>query len=284
MEITEKEFDLPQPYKEKKKNWTAVLGSDCHCTTGEQTNFGKKYTWVKMEEPNIEGLKLALLDNYPISVTPHYSNESPPPGIPPLFIKQIEIDKAKYCGQNEPLTSQFHPYLNTFIGGRGTGKSTIIEFMRIVMRRENELRGSLKKTFDEFNNVPLKRNDKGALTKETTVKLHYIKNGQEFILQWDNEGKKTSVQLIKDGIPTPEERDIPKSFPIKIFSQNSRKKNWKTTGKVPKKLKTCSKKRKTTFVHWIFPSNTSMETTKSGPRYWKLRSSSAKKPNVSNNI
>ena len=34
---------------------------------------------------------------------------------------------------------ELNPWLNAIIGGRGTGKSTLIEFLRLGLRREDEL-------------------------------------------------------------------------------------------------------------------------------------------------
>ena len=47
-------------------------------------------------------------------------------------------------GRSAPTEIEFGPWLNAIIGGRGTGKSSLIDFCRKTLRRESELAGSYR--------------------------------------------------------------------------------------------------------------------------------------------
>ncbi len=59
MELRDSECQKPPSYTEKKVEWTEVNGSDTHSFS--DSTFGT-FTWIKMDEPSIDGLELALID------------------------------------------------------------------------------------------------------------------------------------------------------------------------------------------------------------------------------
>ena len=130
MELADDNYEKPQLYIDEKTNWTEVRGSDTHNFRSEK--FGD-FTWVKMDEPSIEGLKLALIDG---CASVNREMQSQPNKHAEFVIESIKISEAQYMGRgNESLVCKFSPFLNTIIGGRGSGKSTLLEFMRFALRR-----------------------------------------------------------------------------------------------------------------------------------------------------
>ena len=67
MELLDPAFEKPQLYLDQQLAWTEVLGSDAHhCARQVGERYpGSHFTWVKMESPSLEGLRLALLDGPP---------------------------------------------------------------------------------------------------------------------------------------------------------------------------------------------------------------------------
>src|SRR5690606_10989558 len=57
----------PSILDELKLRFASVVGSDCHSFQGKAVP-GSRYTWIKMAEPSLEGLRLALLDGQKVSV------------------------------------------------------------------------------------------------------------------------------------------------------------------------------------------------------------------------
>ena len=117
---------------EKYKSWFGgslpafVEGSDCK----NMQEVGKIYTqndedketFIKLGAFNFEALKYAL-----INTENRVKNEIPK--IQNSYIKSISFDGGKFSGQ----TINFSPELNTFIGIRGSGKSSVIELIRYTL-------------------------------------------------------------------------------------------------------------------------------------------------------
>jgi len=111
-----------------------------------------------------------------------------------LVIESIEVKKAKYMGRDNPFIFKMNPWLNTIIGGRGTGKSTLLEFARQVFRREDELPELLLEEHKKYTNVTRNRNDDGLLTDETLISAIYRKDGNRFKIQCIDDGSALSIQ------------------------------------------------------------------------------------------
>ena len=68
MEVRDPSAPKPQFYIDSGAQWTEVVGSDTHGHAHETEYIpGNAYTWVKMGDPGIENLRLALLDG-PLSL------------------------------------------------------------------------------------------------------------------------------------------------------------------------------------------------------------------------
>ena len=207
---------------EIRRRFSRVWCSDGHSFAA----LGRRFTWVKMTRPDLDGLRLALLDG-PASLKPAIRDE---PGNPnahaALAIERVTIHKAKFMGQTSPATVKFNPWLNTIIGGRGTGKSTLIDFCRKALHRESELdgsdhsdEGSLRALFDRRMRVPASRLEEGLLTKETRIEVVYRKDDERFVLFWNLSATVPSVARLDGDKLTPQEGDIRERFPVRIYSQ-----------------------------------------------------------------
>jgi hypothetical protein len=95
-----------------------VQGSDAHALT----EIGRRFTYLKMDGVSLRGIGQALLD-YEVRV--RFAWNAPATLDHPRIVKMI-ISQGFFGGS----TFEFHPNLNCFIGGKGTGKSTVVEFMR----------------------------------------------------------------------------------------------------------------------------------------------------------
>ncbi len=84
------------------------------------SNLGEHTSWVKWAVPTAEALRQACL-----AQDTRISNTEPQ--IPSLVIETMEVSNSKFMG---PINILFNPQLNCLIGGRGTGKSTILEYLR----------------------------------------------------------------------------------------------------------------------------------------------------------
>ena len=221
MELVDVIYQKPQLYNEKDLRWTEVLGSDSHHTSGDegQRYPGSHFTWVKMESPSIEGLRLALLDGQ-LSVQRSDQVNNDPNKHANSVIEKIEISNSRYIGRAKIFEQTLNPWLNAVIGGRGTGKSTLVEFLRIGLRREDEIPEDLKLEFEKYCRVYPDREDDGLLTKDAEIKVIYWKNGSRFRIQWDINGNLESIeQEGSNGEWLSTEGDIRQRFPVRVYSQ-----------------------------------------------------------------
>ena len=228
MEVLNPAADKPLEYSQAKRKWAEVIGSDCHSFKDGSVNVpGSRYTWIKMATPSLEGLRLALLDGQRVSV-----RRSDDPGAfdpfnrPNHFIESIEIADAHFMGRGKrPAKFAFNPYFNALVGGRGTGKSTVVHALRLAYRRERELEttGEAGKTFARFNQVAKNHSDLGGLLPATQITLTLQREGICYQLSWRKEGQGAVVQEWDDAtaqwkVSASQTVSGPR-FPVRLFSQ-----------------------------------------------------------------
>ena len=78
---------------------------------------------------------------------------------------------------------------------------------------------SLRAAFDKRMRVPVDRHDEGLLTPDSVVEIHYRKDGECFVLSWDDQGKTAPISRLEDGHRIAEQGDIRERFPVRIYSQ-----------------------------------------------------------------
>lgn len=221
MEVTDLAQAKPQLYIGKNLNWAEVLGTDSHhpSGTGDQRYPGSHFTWVKMSEPSYDGLRLALIDGA-LSLKRSDNFTGDPNTHGQLAIESIVVDDAKYLGRGQSLSCQLNPWLNTIIGGRGTGKSTSLEFLRIALKRKGEIPKSLEKEFTKYSQTSKDRQDEGLLKDATKITVGFRKDGGRFRITWSNTDNIYGIEEeTAPGIWSTSEGDIAQRFPVRIYSQ-----------------------------------------------------------------
>ena len=225
MEVVDSSRPKPTLYKEADVTWSEVVGSDCHSFQSQHCP-GSRYTWVKMETPSIEGLRLALMDGAGFSI--RRNDEEEPVELPKLFVEAVEINNARFMGRGQPAKLEFSPRLNALIGGRGTGKSTVVHALRLAARLENELVEELgdqsepRLTFERFNRVPADRTDTGGLRDTTEIIWTVMRDGVRHRVHWTSKGDAARVEEDVGGStwrPSPIQIVSPERFPVRIYSQ-----------------------------------------------------------------
>lgn len=94
--------------------------------SGDWERLGLHDCWIKIGEPTIEGLRQSLLaDEARIA---HEAPKEPEERITSVMIKST-------LGGSEPFAIRFNPGFNAIIGGRGSGKSAILEYLRFGLGR-----------------------------------------------------------------------------------------------------------------------------------------------------
>ena len=171
--------------------------------------LGSKYTYFKLDKNiNLNSLRQCFIDpEVRIKIEELEENNS-------TYIEEISttggfLDKKKVI---------FHKGLNSLIGGKGTGKSLIIEFLRFALQDE-----SLSKEIqeDSFSKIA------GQLGKDGIIEVIISKGGEKYkitrkITNIDHRTKKfvteNKCEILFEG--NPYEGDIKKTFPLLAYSQN----------------------------------------------------------------
>jgi ABC-type cobalamin/Fe3+-siderophores transport system ATPase subunit len=93
-------------------------------------SLGYRSTWIKMSEPSIEALRQAFLD-----WRSRIRLDRDPRIVGYDRIHSLLVQNVAFLEDQEVVLS---PSLNCLIGGRGSGKSSLFEYIRFALRREND--------------------------------------------------------------------------------------------------------------------------------------------------
>lgn len=197
--------------KAEKYGWVEVLGSDAHhlddsgCPEENEAKYpGSHFTWVKMETPNLFGIKLALSDGAS-SVKPAREGDPNPNDFGHSVIQRLVIDK-----DGSPTTYTFGPWMNTIIGGRGVGKSTLIELLRLAMGRFEDLPQKLQNDNQWFSPCSGKSLNSRFWNRDTRVEVYLTRMDRSYRVTWAG--------------------SQPDSPIIEVFNEN----NWQPEGGIPR--------------------------------------------------
>ncbi len=207
-------FENVEPELHKAVNTLAkVGGSDAHTPA----DIGKHGTWVKMSKPSIEGLRLALMD-HEFCIDNRTEN---PNHEPDIFINSLTISKMRHCGRipGNPFVMTFHPGFNAIIGGRGSGKSTVLDSVRLAARRDGELK-EFKLLNDDLMQFKAHSSRKGVMEDGAEILLGFCRRGEEYRLRWrfDSQGKVFERRVGNDWVDT-EPGELRERLPLRIYSQ-----------------------------------------------------------------
>ena len=229
VEVVHPAHKRPALYRDRKPNWAEIVGSDSHHPGGAEGlhSPGSRFTWIKMARPSLEGLRLALLDGGDFSLRRSDSDEQFDPfGTPRHLIESIEIEDARYMGRGSVAKVEFSPWLNALVGGRGTGKSTVLHALRLAARRQHELAdldefSGPSLTFREFDRLPKDRQDRGGLTPNTAVRCLIRRDDVCHRVHWRQDASGVVVEdRGKDGWKeSPSQSVTSPWFPLRLFTQ-----------------------------------------------------------------
>ncbi len=178
-----------------------IASSDAYCLE----DLGNRYTWIRMEAPSKEALRQAFLDHEARIITSwdiRLTTNPDPNVVEHGWVESIELT-GKLGNSNTPLRVAFDPRLNVIIGGRGSGKSTIVSALRQVYGRTDNLPTSIKHEVETFID--------GVFNEATLSGRHQLAISRE--LQAARWSKPTGSQTKH------QDAWLPTHFPMRIFSQ-----------------------------------------------------------------
>ncbi len=185
--------------------------SDAHALD----EIGRRSTWIKMTRPTHEGLRLAFCDgDHSVRAVVDSEDANDAPG---WVIESLWVAEAKHIGRSAPLEIVFNPWLTTIIGGRGSGKTSVVNLLRTALD-QRDAAGEVKNALDLFLQVGGRDVD-GALTANTAVKVTYRKDGARFRASWTTGGEAATLEQERGGEWVPAEGSVATRLPVQILGQ-----------------------------------------------------------------
>lgn len=173
----------------------------------DHADLGKDTTWVKWAKPTAEALRQACLAD-----KSRLSHEIPQ--IPQLYITDIGISNSKFLG---PFNLNFNQQFNAIIGGRGTGKSSILEYLRWTLCDE-----PLSSDDDESIDYQSKRKkliEKTLLNLAATIQVGFIKNDVKHTLRRSASDNSILLKIGEGEFEEATAEQIHSILPIQAYSQ-----------------------------------------------------------------
>src|SRR5690606_9503139 len=112
----------------------------------------------------------------------------------------------------------FSPWLNSIIGSRGAGKSSVVEYSRIILGKEEQLNRNkdlvpeILKSFQSFKRLSKDRNDIGVLSENSSISCIYEKDNTKYKLNWKVGDLTEIFKIDSDGHEIAESGNISNRF------------------------------------------------------------------------
>ena len=174
----------------------------------DHQNLGSVSTWTKWAVPSAEALRQACLAR-----ESRISQEQP--RFPAVTIESISVGNSKFLG---PFDLDFNPQYNALIGGRGTGKSTILEYLRWALCDQPPP----SEEEDDTPNYLARRRRLIADTLEplgATVDVRLEVHGVPHIIRRDSTNGQLLMKIGSHNLQPCSEEDVRRLFPIQAYSQ-----------------------------------------------------------------
>jgi len=184
--------------RDYSRKMPCVQGSDAH----RLEDIGTRTTLIKMQHISVGGLRQAFNDP-----TMRISFPSTKSDVNYPYIKSITVDKGFLSGQVIEFNSNF----NCLLGGAGSGKSTIIEFLRFAFDQMSESDQVSKDSWGKLRDLA----GVGAAVRVVFV----ARDGEEYFLSrtFDDFDNPISVRTRKN--ITPLDVDMKSLLPVHAYSQ-----------------------------------------------------------------
>lgn len=173
-------------------------------------SLGYRHTWLKMSKPSIEALRQAFLD--PLSRI-RLMGECPSDALTHPRITKISVRGAAFLEDQEVCFSES---LNCVIGGRGSGKSSLLEYARFAITSE----GPVAKGEDEDPALQRKRSQlKASLGADAEIRVSFeVGNGVADTLVYAP-GRPIGQQRWIDGREVEDLSTVLRQLQLQFFSQ-----------------------------------------------------------------
>ena len=181
--------------------------------------LGENSTWIKLSEPTAESIRQAFLGHRSrIRITP--------PRTPSLFIASAEVERSTILG---PTAMSLSPEFNAVIGGRGTGKSSFLEYVAFGLGRS-----CYDAARDDYSGTDRMRDlvNDTIVSKGGRVSLEIMQDNAAFtVVRGPATANQPQIKYPNGTTQTVTVRDLRRLFPAVVYSQGELAEIGKQAGK-----------------------------------------------------
>lgn len=176
--------------------------------TADFAELGKSATWVKWSRPTAEALRQASLA--------HQSRiAQSEPAVPNVWISRVVVSQSKFMGR---LDSRLNPQYTALIGGRGTGKSSVLDYVRWALGDQVVNTGEDDELVDP--RVRQRRLVNATLVPyESVVEVYLVINGVPHVVRRHAKSGEFELKVGDNDFETVHETIVQRLLPIQAYSQ-----------------------------------------------------------------
>jgi AAA domain-containing protein len=173
----------------------------------DHRDLGISTTWIKWAVPTAEALRQACL-----AQESRVSQDEP--RLPSVVIVGISVSNSVFLG---PIDLNLNPQYTALIGGRGTGKSTILEYLRWALCDQPP--GGGDEDTPNFQARRVRLIDQTLKPVNATVQVSFQVNGVHHVVRRNSVDGSIQIKIGADDMRPCTEDEVRTLLPIQAYSQ-----------------------------------------------------------------
>jgi energy-coupling factor transporter ATP-binding protein EcfA2 len=173
----------------------------------DHSDLGRYSTWVKWAIPTTEALRQACL-----AQESRISHEEP--RVPSVVIGAMSLSNSAFLG---PVELELNAQYNALIGGRGTGKSTILEYLRWVLCDQPP--GIADEDVPNYQARRTRLIEQTLKPLAATVDVRFQLNGVPHLVRRSSADGSLQMKIADAELRRCSEEEVRSLLPIQAFSQ-----------------------------------------------------------------
>ena len=173
----------------------------------DHRELGKVSTWIKWAIPTAEALRQACL-----AQESRVSQETPQ--LPAVVVVSLSVSNSAFLG---PIELELNPQYSALIGGRGTGKSTILEYLRWALCDQPP--GAADEDTPNYQARRVRLIDQTLKPVNATVQVQFELNGVPHVVRRNSQDGSIQIKIGNDAMRPCTEEEVRALLPIQAYSQ-----------------------------------------------------------------